>query len=65
MVYMFTVLVNLALSETSQEPALKPVKKSAEGAARKPAAKKTSAASKKKAPGTTLLKCFRRMNEIL
>ncbi|KAK7139576.1 hypothetical protein R3I93_016646 [Phoxinus phoxinus] len=39
-----------SLSETSQEPAPKPVKKSAEGAARKPAAKKRSAASKRKAP---------------
>uniref|UniRef100_A0A8C1LTD0 DNA topoisomerase II alpha n=1 Tax=Cyprinus carpio TaxID=7962 RepID=A0A8C1LTD0_CYPCA len=35
-------------SETSQEPAPKPVKKSAVGATKKPAAKKTSAASKKK-----------------
>uniref|UniRef100_A0A8C2BLS4 DNA topoisomerase 2 n=1 Tax=Cyprinus carpio TaxID=7962 RepID=A0A8C2BLS4_CYPCA len=49
LVYLFTVLVKLA--ETSQEPAPKPVKKSAVGATKKPAAKKTSAASKKKATG--------------
>jgi len=48
------VLVKLALSETSQEPAPKPVKKSA-GVARKPAAKKTSAASKKQATGIRML----------
>uniref|UniRef100_A0A8C1F8D2 DNA topoisomerase 2 n=1 Tax=Cyprinus carpio carpio TaxID=630221 RepID=A0A8C1F8D2_CYPCA len=49
LVYLFTVLVKLA--ETSQEPAPKPVKKSAVGATKKPAAKKTSAASKKKTTG--------------
>ncbi len=61
LVYLFSVLVKLA--ETNQEPAPKPVKKSAVGATRKPAAKKTSAASKKKATGVWMLLPFYRMVE--